>query len=87
MLDGFGIKPGQFVRVRQEIDRREGSWTNEVVGAVVEVKSEKTGSWHAHGQDDKLWLNRICLRKPDGELTTLVIDQHTQVEIISNTSE
>lgn len=86
MVDGLALKTGQFIRVWQEIDRREGSWTNEVVGTVVDIKPEKTGSWHAHGKDDKLWLNRIRLRKPDGELTTLVIDQHTHVEVITNIS-
>lgn len=74
------LQPGRRVRVIQEIDRREGDWQAEVVGQVVEVRQEPTGSWYAHGKDDKLWLGRIVLRKPDGELTTLVIDQWTRVE-------
>lgn len=78
------VKPGQCVRVFQEIDRREGNWTHEVVGTVLSVRAEKTGSWHAHGKDDKLWLNRIRLRKEDGEITTVVVDQHTRLEVLSD---
>ena len=78
-----GIKPGQQIRIYQEIDRREGNWANAVEGTVLEVGAEKTGSWHAHGQDDKLWLNRVRLQKADGELTTITVDQHTRFEILS----
>lgn len=76
------IKAGQRIRVLQAIDRREGNWTHELVGTVLSVGAEKTGSWHAHGKDGKLWLNRIRLRKADGEITTVVIDQHTRVEVL-----
>lgn len=76
-------RAGQRVRILQEIDRREGNWTNEVVGTVVSVEPEKTGSWFAHGKDEKFWLNRIRLRKDDGELTTVVVDQYTRYEIVN----
>ena len=69
----------------QEIDRRDGNWTHEVVGTVIAAQAEKTGSWHAHGKDAKLWLNRIRLRKEDGEITTVVVDQHTRLEVLADT--
>ena len=78
----IGLTPGQRIRVFQEIHRREGDWDNAVEGEVLEVRPEKTGSWYTHGKDDKLWLNRIRLRKADGELTTLVIDPSTRYEVI-----
>lgn len=76
------LRPGQRIRVFQEIDRREGNWKHEVVGTILDVRPEPTGSWHAHGKNSKLWLNRIRLRKADGEVTTLVVDQHTRVETL-----
>lgn len=78
------LKPGQRIRVHQEIDRREGNWTHEVIGTVLDAKPEPTGSWHAHGPEGKLWLTRIRLKKDDGELTTVAVDQHTRVEILGN---
>lgn len=77
------LQPGQRVRFTQQVDRREGDWTNEVVGEVVNVTPERTGSWYAHGKDSKLWLYRVRLRKADGELTTLTVDQHTRYEILN----
>ncbi len=78
------LKPGQKVRIHQEIDRREGAWTNEVVGTVVSVEAAKTGSWFAHGKDHKLWLNRIRLQKDNGELTTISVDQFTRFEVLGS---
>ncbi len=74
------LKPGQKVRIVQAIDRREGSWSPAVVGTVLSVQPQKTGSWFAHGADDKLWLYRILLQKSDGEISTLTVDQHTRIE-------
>lgn len=79
-MDLHELKPGQRVRVRQTIDRREGDWRSEVVGTVVEVAMRPTGSWFAHGHDNKFWLHRIVLQKPNGELSTLTVDQWTRIE-------
>lgn len=76
------IREGQRVRIFQEIERREGNWRNEVVGRVLSVRPEKTGSWYAHGKDDKLWLLRVRLQKDSGEQTTVNVDQFTRFEII-----
>lgn len=77
------IREGQRIRIHQEIDRREGNWINTVEGIVLSMKAEPTGSWYAHGKNDKLWLYRIRLRKAGGEVTTISVDQHTRVEILS----
>ncbi len=77
------IKIGQRIRVRQEIARREGAWETVVEGEVLSIQPEKTGSWYAHSKDDQFWLLRIRLRKPDGEITTLNVDQYTNVEALA----
>jgi hypothetical protein len=56
-----------------------GSFEAEVVGAVEAWEDRPTGSWHAHGKYDKLWLRRLKLRKADGEITLLVIDDATRI--------
>lgn len=80
------IRPGQRVRVYQEILRREGNWQHLVEGTVVEVRPEKTGSWFVHGKDTRLWLNRVYLRKDDGELTSVAVDPYTRFEILAENS-
>lgn len=82
-MSDSGPKPGQRIRIHQEIDRREGNWRHELEGTVVECFAQPTGSWFAHGAGTKLWLNRIRLRKDDGELTTVLIDQHTRYDVLS----
>jgi hypothetical protein len=78
------VKPGQRVRLIQEIDRREGAWRAETVGVVDSVHLEKTGSWFAHAKDDQLWLCRVRLRKDDGELTTVTLDPYLEIELLSD---
>lgn len=84
-MDLRDLKPGRRIRVHQEIDRREGNWRGEVVGTVVEVFPQATGSWFVHGKNTRLWLNRIRLRKDDGEITIVVVDPHTRVEALPET--
>lgn len=76
------LKPGTKVRVIQQIAARHYAWPTEVRGTVVEFKQQETGSWFAHSKEDKLWLDRLVLRKPDGEITTLNLDDYSHVEIV-----
>jgi hypothetical protein len=75
------LEPGNRVRVVQTIRRREGQWDTEIEGEVVKHEVRKTGSWFAHGYRDKLWLNRLTLRKDDGELVMLCLDEHSRVVV------
>jgi hypothetical protein len=78
------LKPGTRVRVIQQIAARHYSWPTEVRGTVVEFTQSETGSWFAHSKDDRLWLDRLVLRKEDGEITTLNLDDYSRVEIEDN---
>lgn len=71
--------PGTPVRIRQTVDFYCDSVTKETVGVVESWEDQPTGSWHAHGKDNKLWLTRLKLRKEDGEQTLLIMDQHTTI--------
>ena len=75
------IKPGASVLVTQQIPHRDRTWINEVRGTVVSFEQEQTGSWYAHSKNDKLWLDRLTLRRPDGELLTLNLDDYSHVEL------
>src|SRR3954449_12655037 len=75
------LLPGMKVKVTQQIAARDHAWTSEVRGIVMEYRQKQTGSWFAHSKNDKLWLDRLTLRKPDGEITTLNLDDYSYVEI------
>ena len=38
-------------------------------------------SWFAHSKNDRLWLDRLVIKKDDGEITTLNLDEFSRVEI------
>lgn len=75
-------RPGQRVRVIQQIPRQSGTMTTTVEGTVLKYYTGKTGSWFAHSKDHKLWLDRLDLRLDNGELATVNLDQYTQVSVI-----
>ncbi len=75
------LKPGARVKVTQQIAGRYYAWPTEVSGTIVSYQQRPTGSWYAHSKDDKLWLDRLTLRKDDGEITTLNLDEYSNVEI------
>jgi hypothetical protein len=78
------LRPGVRVKVVQQIAGRNYTWTSDVVGTVVEYRQKQTGSWYAHSKDDKLWLDRLLIRKDDGELTTLNLDEYSHIEILGD---
>lgn len=80
------IAPGDRIRVTQRIVGYNRTWLTRVEGEVLSAQPEKTASWFAHGKDDKLWLLRIRLRKQDGEVTLLNIDQNAQIELLTGRS-
>jgi len=71
---------GQRVKVVQQIVQRDEVWTQETVGTIDKFEQKKTGSWYAHGKDDKLWLDRLVLRKDDGEIVVCNLDRFSRVE-------
>jgi hypothetical protein len=73
--------PGARVKVIQQIAGRDYTWTTAVCGTIVEYAQKETGSWFAHSRDDKLWLDRLVIRKDDGEITSLNLDDYSNVEV------
>ena len=81
-FSAHGPRPGQRVRVTQQVPRLTGNMVSRVEGVVVRSGQQKTGSWYAHGKDDKLWLDRLELRKDDGEEVVVNLDQNSSVEVL-----
>jgi hypothetical protein len=75
------LRPGARVTVTQQIAARDYAWVSEVHGTVVSYEQKQTGSWFAHSRGEKLWLDRLTLAEDDGELTTLILDEFSHVDI------
>ncbi len=81
MPDGSSsLRPGKRVVVVQQIPQRDEVWTSRVEGEVVRIEQKKTGSWFAHSRDDKLWLDRVVLRKDDDEIVVVNLDRYSRIE-------
>ncbi|QDU34895.1 hypothetical protein KS4_29710 [Poriferisphaera corsica] len=74
-------KVGQRVAVTQQIPRLQATWNTTVEGTVESFEQRKTGSWYAGAKDDRLWLDRLVIRKDDGEIVVCNLDQFTRVEV------
>ncbi len=75
----FSFPPGTPVCVTEITQRRGRAVEVETVGVVESWDDLPTGSWFAHGKKDRLWLRRLRLRKVDGEITLLVVDDGTSI--------
>ncbi len=72
------VRAGDRVTVTQQIQNK--GWVTSVTGVVEAVEQRKTGSWFAHAKDDRLWLDRLVLKKDDGELVVCNLDAYSRVE-------
>lgn len=73
---------GKQVRVIQQIPRRDRASSDSVEGMVLAYEQRQTGSWFAHSKNDKLWLDRLVLKKSDGEIITLNLDGYSRIELM-----
>ena len=76
------LKVGSNVKIVQQIAARDYTWTTEVLGTVMAFEQKKTGSWYVHSKDKRLWLDRVTLKKADGEISVLNLDQYSRIEIL-----
>ncbi len=81
------IKPGARVRVVQQVRCQDRWLSTTVEGEVVSFQRRPTGSWYAHGKDTRLWLDRLTIRKSDGEQSELVIDAQSRIELLDEPAQ
>ncbi len=76
------IPPGTHVRVEQRIVHGAGEYATTVEGEVISHAVEPTGAWYAHGKKGRLWLARLRVKKPDGEISALNLDSNSRITIL-----
>ena len=77
-----GLASGTRVRVTRPTPMDDKAPGAEIVGVVIDHRLETTGSWFVHGKDGRLSLDRLRIRKDDGEITALVLDEHSVVTVL-----
>ncbi len=74
------LKPGDRVEVVHQV--KVGStktWTTTTVGTVVNTERRRQGLHFRRNPDDKVFADMIKLRRDDGELTTITMDEFTRL--------
>ncbi len=82
MLETTALTPGTRVRVTQQLPQTHTVWSTAVEGVVVRYRQAQTGSWFAHAKGDRLWLDRLELKKDDGELVALNLDRYSVIDAV-----
>lgn len=85
------LHPGDRVRVQQRVQtgamHRLETWTAAVEGEVQSCEAEPTGSWFAHGRHDRVWLLRLRLKKADGEIVVLNLDNESRITLLNRAAK
>ena len=75
------LQPNDRVEVMHQIKIGFREHTSRVQGTVVNKDRRESGidSGYRRNFDDKYWFDHLVLRKEDGELTTVTIDEYTEL--------
>ena len=83
MVQGTEYTLGSRVRITQQIPFGARPLQTTIEGVIVRAGQQKTGSWYAHALDNKVWLDRLEIRKDDGERVVVNLDQYSHVEAVA----
>ena len=74
--------PGTIVRVIQHVRVGHRRWTTEVSGVVEAEGVRPVGGMEMGGKAMYCRQDTLRLRKSDGELTIVAVDEHTEVQTL-----
>ena len=73
------LQPGDEVELQHEVKVGFRSWPTVTRGVVVHAERRRHGLHYQRNFDDKAFSDVIVLQKPDGELTTVTLDEFSQL--------
>jgi hypothetical protein len=73
------LVPGDRVEVKHEVTVGFRRWTATTTGTVVEKERLRHGLHFRRNRDDKVFSDVLVLRRDDGELTTITLDEFTEL--------
>ncbi len=71
------LKPGDRIEATHVITIGPQTWTTKSAGTVVRAERGRHGLHFRRNFDDKVFSDFILLRRDDGELTTVALDEFT----------
>jgi hypothetical protein len=71
------IRAGDRIEVEHRVTVGVRSWTTRTAGKVIRTERRRHGLHFSRNGDDKVFSDVILLELPDGELTTVTMDEFT----------
>jgi hypothetical protein len=73
------LKVGDRVEVEHVVTVGQKSWTAKTSGTVVRTERRRHGLHFQRNPDDKVFSDTILLELPDGELTSVAVDEFATI--------
>ena len=73
------LQPGDLVELKHEVKVGFRSWSCTTRGSVVRCERRRHSLHFRRNFDDKVFSDSIVLRRDDGELTTVTLDEFSEL--------
>lgn len=80
------LQPGDIVEVKHEVKVGFRRWTTTTRGEVVGKERRRHSLHFRRNFDDKVFSDILILRRDDGELTTVTLDEFSEIRLLSETA-
>ncbi|MFV1967390.1 MAG: hypothetical protein ACC628_18325 [Pirellulaceae bacterium] len=77
------LRPGDRVELQHQVKVGFRDWTSTTVGTVVRAERRRHGLHYDRSRDDKVFSDLLVLRRDDGELTTVTLDEFSDLRVVS----
>jgi hypothetical protein len=73
------LQPGDRVEVTHEVKVGFRHWNSKTIGTVVSKDRRRHSLHYQRNFDDKVYSDILILRRDDGELTTVTLDEFSEL--------
>jgi hypothetical protein len=73
------LKPGDRIEVLHQVKVGQQNWKTKTVGSVVRFERRRHGLHFRRNPDDKAFSDLVVLKLADGSLTTVTMDEYSQL--------
>jgi hypothetical protein len=81
------LQEGDRVEIRHEVKVGFRSWPAITQGTLVRKERCRHSLHYQRNFDDKVYSDMLVLRRADGELTTITLDEFTDLRLIAESAE
>jgi len=74
------LSPGDRIEVEHQVTVGAKQWKTTTTGRVLRIERRRHGLHFRRNVDDKVFSDVILMELPDGELTTVAMDEYTVVK-------